>query len=94
VYYEDTIEEQHKKIPAENLNFVLLLCLHNTLITTNFDVLKYIKKIFKIPTSTKKTSRESGLRGTVQKIPAENLNHILLILLKFCFYVSIFFSFC
>jgi len=27
---------------------VPLLCLHNTPITTNFDVLKYIKKIFKI----------------------------------------------
>ena len=27
---------------------VPLLCLHNTLITTKFDILKYIKKIFKI----------------------------------------------
>jgi len=26
------------------------VCLHNTLIITNFDILKYIKKIFKIPT--------------------------------------------
>jgi len=29
---------------------VSLLCLYNTLITTNFDVYKYIKKIFKIST--------------------------------------------
>jgi len=27
---------------------VLLLCLRNTLITTNLDILKYIKNIFKI----------------------------------------------
>jgi len=49
----------------------LLLCLQNTLLNTNFDVLKYIKKIFKIPTSvyfedtlednTKKSSKESEL---------------------------------
>ena len=25
------------------------MCFHNTLITTNFNILKYIKKIFKIP---------------------------------------------
>jgi len=29
---------------------ISLLCLHNRLIITNFDILKYIKKIFKILT--------------------------------------------
>jgi len=47
---------------------VFLLCLHNTLITTNFNVLKYIKKIFKnqhsiflILNRDKKINRKSGL---------------------------------
>jgi len=49
---------------------VLLSCLQNTLIDINFDVLKYIKKIFKVSMSvyfkstaednTKKPSKESG----------------------------------
>jgi len=63
---------------SQNLDFfaeffcaVSLLCFHNTLIITNFDVLKYIKKIFKISiqyifnveqmTTQKKINRESEL---------------------------------
>jgi len=33
---------------AEYFFDVLLLYLHNIMITTNFDILKYIKRIFKI----------------------------------------------
>jgi len=44
VYYEDTVEEQNLDSQLEFFCVVPLLYLHNTLITTNFDVLKYIKK--------------------------------------------------
>jgi len=53
---------------------IYLLCLHNTPIIINFDVLKYIKMIFKISTQYifhiqqkiqyKKISREFGLEAT------------------------------
>jgi len=51
MYYEGTLEKQHKRriwILGWFSCAVFLLCLHNTLITTHFDVLKYIKKIFKM----------------------------------------------
>jgi len=51
---------------------VHLLCLHNTLITTNFDVLKYIKKIFKILTQYIFNAQQR----IAPRKPVKNLNHI------------------
>ena len=57
---------------------ITLMRFHNTLITTNFNILKYIKKIFKWSTqyiflcltedNTKKISKKSGLKLEVQVV--------------------------
>jgi len=65
---------------------VSLLYLHNTLITTNFDVLKYIKKIFKISIQCIFNAEQK----TTSKKSIENLNSFINMQLIF-FYWLLFF---
>jgi len=49
---------------------ISLLCLHNTLITTNFDFLKYINKIVQIPkqcifNAQQRTTSRKSVRSTL-----------------------------
>jgi len=67
---------------------VPLLYLHNILITTNFDILKYIKKIFKI--STQYIFNVQQITAPQKSI--ENLN-LFLTLIFYIYFLKSFFTF-